>query len=239
MNKKRIRPQSIILLLTPILLAVIVFLIGRYPSERIGWMLFGAVYWVFGILGIVEMVKPIVGFFKGRKDRRAALQSKTCCYKLVCTTNDRVSAYMQLIPLELMMLSAVLYIFLSHPTAKMLSFLVYMIPVLIGVILMIVAFIPIEIVNLLTAHACLDDEGISVESEAYQQFPWVIRWEQLTSVDVQHDPKCKSGIRRVTLQGRTEIRRLRPIVIPGSHPDIQRILQNIREHAPNLMNEAL
>lgn len=137
------------------------------------------------------------------------------------------------------MLSAVLYIFLSHPTAKMLSFLVYMIPVLIGVILMIVAFIPIEIVNLLTAHVCLDDEGISVESEAYQTFPWVIRWEQLTSVDVRHDPKCKSGIRRVTLHGRTEIRRLRPIIIPGSHPDIQRILQHIREHAPDKMNDAL
>lgn len=90
MNKKHIRPQSIILLLTAIILAVILFLIGRYPSERIGWILFGAVYWVLGIQGIVMMVKPIIGFFKGRKDRRAALQSNSCCYKLVCTTNDRI-----------------------------------------------------------------------------------------------------------------------------------------------------
>lgn len=159
----------------------------------------------------------------------AGLLMDTRCYKLVNSTTDKVVAFSKAIAAEVLALgllwSALVYF--SHPVTLTLCSL----SMLVG---------PLVLIDVLTTRVCITDHGMSIVSVVKRLGdPW-ISWEQLTRVNIQLSPMHTSAIKKVAVHGRYEVHGLggtywqpRMITIPGHHPDIQRIIQDLREVVPD------
>lgn len=86
------------------------------------------------------------------------------------------------------------------------------------------------LIDYLTRHICLTNIGISIESLLVNPHPTLINWKQIVSVDIHRDPALPSGISKLVVKGSL---RYSNIVIPGHHPQIEEILQHIREVVPD------
>jgi hypothetical protein len=95
---------------------------------------------------------------------------------------------------------------------------------------------PMVLIDALTKHVRITDQGISIASSVFRpKRPWIC-WKSLTKVDVRKNPVRPSGIEKVILSERYKVGgywKTRRLTIPGNQPDLPSILQIIREAVPD------
>ncbi|MHB1463443.1 MAG: hypothetical protein ACYC1M_19320 [Armatimonadota bacterium] len=101
---------------------------------------------------------------------------------------------------------------------------------------------PLALTASLKAYLFITHRGISLVTASTRQYEPYISWKQLINVEIHHDHA--SGISKVVVygqyepqkNGQTTILRKR-IVIPGHNPDILRIVNDLREIAPDKVSD--
>lgn len=158
-------------------------------------------------------------------------------YKLVNNSCDKVIAFIKWFAVELFGLIIAWFLIKNRQSPEV-NDLFY---VWLGACALIVFVCgPLVLIDALTARICITDRGISITSAIKQvDSPW-ISWDELTSVRLQECSARVAHIKKVVISGQHEIVgiggsywRTRKIVIPGHQPEIQKILQSLRELVPD------
>ncbi len=186
---------------------------------------------------MVVLIMKLVEVLKNRQERLLEFNSRPQCYKLLNCRSDVIPALVGpviLITVSLAMTVSVLSEIHSGIRLGSYMWLAIFVP---GVFIMLLQAL-LDLVKSLTAHVCITEEGNGIETIVDELRLQAIGWEQVTSIKVKRQA-ISNDIKKVIVTGRTTRGPMRPIVIPGSHPDIQRILQDIGEHAPDKMNETV
>lgn len=159
-------------------------------------------------------------------------------FGLVNSTGDKVLAMGKGLVAEIVALALAWYLLgdTKNPLSPQMWF-----PVLTVCILGVLIPGPLILIDALTMHICITDRGVSTASMVNRhREPWIL-WEQITRIDVKDSPSRDSGtgVSKVVIHGRREMHGLggtywqpRRVVIPGYLPEIQHILQILREIAP-------
>ena len=161
------------------------------------------------------------------------------CYRLVITTRDKAIALAKGLVVEVFGLGLSWSMLANVHDPVVQDFW----PLWLAAFCILVLLVgPLVFIDALTMSVCITDKGISrvsIVSRRGEREPW-IDWEHLVSVDVRSNSRCASGIEKVVVRGQREIHGLggaywqpRLVVIPGHLPDIQHILANLREIAPD------
>lgn len=235
MNNKRNYLGRIFIIITLILCFSNLLCVVFYGNAIFTKILIGATFWVYGIMSIGAIVSSLIDFIKNWKQRWTDLTTTAKCYRIINTATERRVVYSKSVAIAVLLLFATLLpLLISPPPKHNGSFLIFiMFPMIIGYILAMTTSIPMELINTLTAHICFTVDGIYIKSVVKQINRPRISWEQLTSIYVYRNAQCSSDIIRVMVQGQTPRSKTRTIIIPGSHPDIDRITQDLCEFAPD------
>ncbi len=236
MNKKQ---ASIIKILFMIISLPTIILNFTAEHHRLtSSMLVYAIYFSLPWLYISTLLcVSLIDVLTNRQERLIEFGSRTGCYKLVNTRNDVIFAFIVpvvLITFTLTFAVDVLVGALTGLRQHSYLWLTWFVPCFLMLVLMVI----LELAKILTAHVCITEQGISMESVVKELGLHTIDWGQVTSIMVKRQA-ISNAIKRVIVTGRTKRGVLRPIIIPGSHPDIQRILLDIREHAPDTVAKTL
>ncbi|MHB1462995.1 MAG: hypothetical protein ACYC1M_17015 [Armatimonadota bacterium] len=182
---------------------------------------------------LTHMTISLVNSWIYRRQRLMGFKSKPGCYQLINSRSDVVFAFLKPVSMIAFGLAFGAYCLMDkHGGMRPQSYL--WLPWFVPINLLFFFKAILELANNLTAHVCITEQGIGIESIVKELRLHRILWEQVTSVKVKRQ-SASNDIRRVVVQRRL----LTPVVIPGNHPDIQRILQDIREHAPDMVAKTL
>lgn len=169
----------------------------------------------------------LVNSWKYRRQRLMGFKSKPGCYQLVNSRSDVVFAFLKPVSAIAFGLALGAYCLMdTHGGMRPQSYL--WLPWFVPIVLLFFVKAMLDLANNLTAHVCITEQGIGIESIVMELCLHKIQWEQVTGIKVKRQ-STSIDIKRVVVQRGL----LTPVVISGSHPDIQRILQDIREHAPD------
>ncbi|MHB1462999.1 MAG: hypothetical protein ACYC1M_17035 [Armatimonadota bacterium] len=185
-------------------------------------------FWVIGY--VFDMAEK---WNKHRKQQIRQFRTNPHCYKLVCNSNGVLWQCFILLTQEALLSWPVALMYIKAPlftVALSVSSLLMTLPLLIAHVLLITIAAPLAFTSRVMAHISITGTKVRIATIDNPNLS-EIRWSNLAGIDIQRNP---SGIRKIVLQGPKV-----NIAIPGSHPDIQRILQDIREHAPDKMNEVI
>ncbi|MHB1462996.1 MAG: hypothetical protein ACYC1M_17020 [Armatimonadota bacterium] len=183
------------------------------------------------------LIVSLIDVLRNRQERLIKFSSRDGCYKLVTSRSDVVLAFCApvfLIALTLMLVLPLLVAALTEVRQHSYLWLIWFVPLILMMILMAI----LELAKSLTEHVCITEQGISSESVVKELGLHTIDWGQVTSIKVIRRA-ASNTIKRVVVYGRNKRGALRPVIIAGSHPDILRILQDIREHAPDTVVKTL
>ncbi len=207
---------------------------------------------------IAQMVYSLQNYRENRTERRSYLRSQIKCYKMHYTQSSKVSLFLNV---SLYVLCAALalvstYITISDfsrvPMIHVLSFAFFAMA-----IACLFITIPLEVIRYQTQHICITEIGISIRSTVARvctsstkmafTFIWpdgnCINWDQLENIRIVQNTRPSFGIKKLILTkmslnawDRAE-RHTKVISIPGNHPEIEHILRDIREYAPDKMGD--
>ncbi len=154
------------------------------------------------------------------------------CYKIVNSISVKMAVYAKCIVGIALMLYLMLVLSPSAFNPVLLTFLVFWI--LMGG--------PLTLIAPLTTCIFITHRGISLVTASTRQYQPTISWEQLIEVEIHRSHA--SGISKVVVYGQYEPQKngqtttlRKRIVIPGNHPDILRIVNDIREIAPDKFSD--
>lgn len=160
------------------------------------------------------------------------------CYKLVNSRRDKMVAYAKGLLVESFALG-MSWAFLIHDPRNVVVQDLW--PIMLPFCILVVLFPgPLVLIDELTRSVRITDQDISTVSRINRRGDITIPWESLVRVQVQSSPARASGIEKVVVLGRHKVNGLgggywmtRKITIPGHQPDIQRILETLREAVPD------
>ena len=178
--------------------------------------------------------------------------SKSTCYIVIHNPLSKASQYFTVSVYVLLailgLLCSYITIFeISHvPMMLMLSIFIFA-----SAVTNLFVAIPLEIIRYQTQHICITEDGVSIRSTIARvstsptsmQFTFLwpdgkyINWDQLENIRIVTNTRHTSDIKEIILI-RKSLKQwdrgnsyTKVISIPGSHPDIQNILRDIREYA--------
>ncbi|MHB1462997.1 MAG: hypothetical protein ACYC1M_17025 [Armatimonadota bacterium] len=215
--------------------ALILFLTARNHPITSSVLVYAICFSLPFVFMMLVLIMKLVEVLKNRQERLLEFNSRPRCYKLLNCRSDVIPALVGpviLIAFSLAMTVSVLSEIHSGIRLGSYMWLAIFVP---GVFIMLLQAL-LDLAKSLTAHVCITEEGIGIETIVNDLRLHAIGWEQVTSMKVKREP-ISNAIKRVIVNGRTKRGVLRPIIIPGNDPDILRILQDVREHAPDKMNE--
>ncbi|MHB1463000.1 MAG: hypothetical protein ACYC1M_17040 [Armatimonadota bacterium] len=207
--------------------AWVIYLQGRvfnaYGSPST-WRLYVTTIWV---LGLGKCVVSLAAFLMNVKSRWESFQTGARCYMLT-SGNERARAWLMYIAAEAVMAAAA--VVLSTKAPSNLSFVQ---PALTLVVLMTVVLGTLKLVHKLTTRLCLSDEEVCTKSLVAGADETHIKWDLLTSVDVQYSASNPDRVKKVVLNTGPGGHHFRSITISGRHAEIDSILRDIHEKAPD------
>ncbi len=191
--------------------------------------------WAYGIAAMAIILGISCYSLRNWKKQRARFMTDTKCFKLLTRPSSIRWTKIGFSVLLFALLGAFIW-FLNIDAIddgagkKNTSFVYDMIPLVLAICTMFTTGICGGLIDYLTKHICLSNIGISKESLIYNPHPTLINWKQIVSVEIHRDPTLPSGISKLVVKGSL---RYGNIVIPGHHPQLEQILQHIREAVPD------
>ncbi len=210
--------------------ALILFLTARNHPITSSVLVYAICFSLPFAFMMVVLIMKLVEVMKNRRERLLEFNSRPRCYKLLNGRSDVIPALVGpviLIAFSLAMTVSVLSEIHSDIRLGSYMWLAIFVP---GVFITLLQAL-LDLAKSLTAHVCITEEGIGIETIADELPRPSIGWEQVTSIKVKRQA-ISNDIKKVIVTGRTTRGPMRPVVIPGNHPDVKTILQHIREHAP-------
>ncbi|MHB1462998.1 MAG: hypothetical protein ACYC1M_17030 [Armatimonadota bacterium] len=202
------------------------------PGEMM-WMHMGM--WIIGLVWIAVVLGSSCHSLRNWKQQRARFMTDTMCFKLLTRPSSIKWTKLGFSVLLLALLGAFIW-FINIDIVDECSGkkdpegLYSMFPLFLAIYIMFTTLFIGSLIDYLTSHICLTNIGISKESLIYNPHPTLINWKQIVSVEVHRDPALQSGISKLVVKGSL---RYSNIVIPGHHPQLEQILQHIREAVPD------
>lgn len=221
-----------------VIMAVVIsanWLLHAYPKSMTVKLLWSVTLSMVIVVGCLQQIAALVYTYTAYKHRSSPLAAHE--YALAEDRSYKIRAYVVYAVVVIITLSYAFGIYLtgishSHNGRYLFAVLLvgFLIPIVMGAEWLITK---------LSARVCITDERICVKTAKTSEDREGISWKYLTGLDVQTSHHSPSGIRRVVVRGGNDKWSKSSITIPGSHPDIQRILQDIREHAPDMVAKTL
>ncbi|MHB1461531.1 MAG: hypothetical protein ACYC1M_09650 [Armatimonadota bacterium] len=194
------------------------------------------------IISIVYSLVALIYVLRNWRQRLLDIESRQDCYRLACNSSHvrRIYAFGVAIPFIILALfGAHAYIFAVLIDKEFLKF--YTVPFMAYFVLVVLISGPFFILHSLVAHVKINERGIGIESIGAKWIPfisWFSRWTLVQRIDVQYDVSYSSGIKRVVVRleyGRHHSR----VVIAGDHPEINKIIDNLRSFAPDKFDNSI
>lgn len=228
----RVKFKNVLVMAYLVLLVAVmqysIWLTHVHPKSMTAKLLWPVTLSMVIVVGCLQQIAALVYTYTSYKHRNSPLAAHE--YALAEDRSYKIRAYVVYTMVVIITLSYAFGIYLtgishSHNGRYLFAVLLvgFLIPIVMGAEWLI---------KKLSARVCITDDGICVRTIRTSEDSMGISWTHLTGVDVQTSHRSPSGIRRIVVRGGIDKWSKDWITIPGSHPDIQRILQDIREHAP-------
>ncbi len=209
------------------------WLIQHHPKSIAAMHIWIVSMWVMIMVGCLQWISEFVFTYTAYKRHSSPLDAHE--YALADDRSYKSRSYAVFAVVVVISIAISLYLVqgcILQPKSTLVMF-----PIVLGSFLMPIMMGAQWLITKLSARVCITDDGICVRTARTSEDREGINWKHLTGVDVQTSHQSPSGIRRVVVRGGVDKWSKSSITIPGSHPDIQRILQDIREHAPNTVSK--
>ena len=191
--------------------------------------------WAYGIAAMVIILGISCYSLRKWKLQRARFMTDYKCFKLITRPSSIRWTKIGFSVLLFALLGAFIWFLTSDGiddgSGKIDTSFVYdMFPLDLAIYTMFITATIGGLIDYLTRHICLTNVGISVESLLVNPHPTLINWKQIVSVEIHRNSALPSGISKLVVKGSL---RYGNIVIPGHHPQLEQILQHIREAVPD------
>ncbi|MHB1462994.1 MAG: hypothetical protein ACYC1M_17010 [Armatimonadota bacterium] len=211
------------------------WLIHHHPKSIAAKHIWIITVWVVILVGCWQLISELVFTYTAYKCHSSPLAAHE--YAMADDRSYKSRAYAVFAVVVVITLTCAISLYQARIFPSKL--VLYGFPVLLGGLLMPTAMGAQWLIKKLSARVCITDDGICVRTARPSEDSEGISWKYLTGVDVQTSHQSPSGIRRVVVRGGVDKWSKGSIVIPGNHPDIQRILLDIREHVPDTVAKTL